>query len=75
MISEKAKEWLNDNYSYTNPYFMNSQTVWEVLTLARAGNGYANEVWENYRNKKNLPSATEYKVKTFKELVCDIYNV
>lgn len=74
-LSDAAVEWLNLNYSYTNPWHMNSQCVWEVLQKAKLGNILANEIWENYRHKIRFPEAKDVNIKSYGELVQKIYNV
>lgn len=73
-LSPHAQEWLNAEYSYMNPWDMNSQTVWEILQKAKRGHNFANEVWDNYRHKVRLPEAKDVTIKSYKELVTTIYN-
>jgi hypothetical protein len=74
-LSDAAIEWLSTNYSYSNPWHMNSQTVWDVLQKAKSGNTIAIEIWENYRAKVRFPEAKDMTVKSYGELVQKIYNV
>ena len=74
-ISQAATDWLNTEYSYNNPWHMNSETVWEILQKAKRGHNYAIEVWDNYRGKVRLPEAKDVTLKTYQELVNKIYNV
>lgn len=73
-LSEAAKEWLNTEYSYNNPWNMNSQTVWDVLQKAKRGHNYAIEVWDNYRHKVRLPEAKDVTLKSYTDLVNRIYE-
>ena len=73
-LSPMAQEWLNSEYSYMNPWDMNSQTVWEILQKAKRGHNYAKEVWDNYRHKVRLPEANDVPIKSYKELVATIYT-
>lgn len=75
MISDKAKEWLNEKFSYTNPWFMNSETVWNVLSLAKGGNENAIQVWKEYSKKVKLPEdPKEVNFKSYKDLINVIYR-
>ena len=75
MISERAREWLNDNYSFTNPWFMDSQTVWEILTKSKNGHNFALEIWKEYCKKVHLSeNPSEVSINSYKDLVATIYS-
>lgn len=73
MISQTAKEWLNNEFSYTNPWQINAETAWTILSYAKKGDKLSIEIWNEYRKKHRLPEASEIKFKTFKEFTTYIY--
>lgn len=73
MLSQQAKEWLNNEFSYNNPYHINAETAWKILASAKRGDKISNEVWNEYRNKHRLPEAKEVNFKSFREFATYIY--
>lgn len=75
-LSQRAHEYLNEEYSYTNPWFMDADTVWKILCKARAGHEPSREIWNNYCKKVRLPDIDNLKgITTFTELCEKIYKI
>lgn len=74
IISETARTWLQNEWAFKNPIYMDIQTAWEIFKLV-PNNQNAKEVWENYSEAKNLPDYNECvnKIKSQEDLVSWVY--